>query len=68
MQAGLDPHVYLQVQAIAQSYFGHVHPVCSQELPDGRLVGSVHREVGREVERIDHELDVDLGQNRHGGI
>jgi len=68
VQAGLDPHVYLQVQAIAQSYFGHVHPVCSQELSDGRLVGSVHREVGREVERIDHELDVDLGQNRHSGI
>lgn len=63
MQPRLDPHVDLEVEAVGESDLGHVHPVGTHQIADGLLLGSVHREVGWEVKRIDHELYVDLGEH-----
>lgn len=65
MQTRLDPHVDLEVEARRESDLGHVHPVGTDELADGLLLGSVHGEVSGEVEGVDHELHLNLGEHGH---
>lgn len=68
MQSRLDPHVDVEVQSGVQGDLGEIHPVGADELLDSALLRRVHGEILGEIEVVDHELELYLGENGYGVV
>lgn len=51
-----------------ESDFGEIHPVGTDEILNGGLLGRIHCEIFGEVEVVDHELEIDLREHGNGVV